>query len=103
MEEHCTPKGKIIQLNESVIRDHLGEMVRSTVEDTLNRMLDAEANQLCNAEKYQRNEARTDTRAGHYQRKLHTKAGEVTLNVPKLRRQTFETAIIERYKRREAS
>ncbi|WP_460597996.1 IS256 family transposase, partial [Geomonas sp. Red276] len=103
MENESTTKGNIIQLNEGAIRDHLGEMVRSTVEDTLNRMLDAEANQLCNAEKYQRNEARTDTRAGHYQRKLHTTAGEVTLNVPKLRRQTFETAIIERYRRREAS
>jgi len=103
VETESTPKAQIIQLNEGAIRDHLGEMVRSTVEDTLNRMLDAEANQLCNAEKYQRNEARTDTRAGHYQRKLHTKAGEVTLNVPKLRRQTFETAIIERYRRREAS
>ena len=103
MENDSTPKAQIIQLNEGAIRDHLGEMVRSTVEDTLNRMLDAEADQLCNAEKYQRNEARTDTRAGHYQRKLHTKAGEVTLNVPNLRRQTFETAIIERYRRREAS
>jgi transposase-like protein len=25
---------------------------------------------------------RVDTRAGHYQRKLHTKAGEVDLNMP---------------------
>src|SRR3712207_7971656 len=36
-------------------------------------------------------------------RKLHTRAGEVALKVPKLRRQTFETAIIERYRRRETS
>lgn len=104
MGEDYTPKSdKIIELNERVIRDHLGEMVRSTVEDTLNRMLDVEADRFCNAEKYQRTEARTDTRAGHYQRKLHTKAGEVSLQVPKLRKQTFETAIIERYRRREAS
>lgn len=103
MEDHSTKKAQIIQLNESAVRDHLGEMVRNTVEDTLNNMLDAEADRLCNAEKYQRHEARTDTRAGHYQRKLHTKAGEVTLNMPKLRQQTFETAIIERYRRREAS
>jgi len=34
---------------------------------------------------------------------LHTKAGAVKLKVPKLRRQTFETAIIERYRRRESS
>jgi len=103
VEDNCTPKGELIQLNESVIRDHLGEMVRNTVEDTLNRMLEAEADRLCNSEKYQRSDARTDTRAGYYQRKLQTKAGEVNLNMPKLRRQTFETAIIERYRRREAS
>src|SRR6201982_2338483 len=40
---------------------------------------------------------------GHYERGLQTKAGEVRLRVPKLRRQTFETAIIERYRRRESS
>ncbi len=73
------------------------------MEKTLNRLLDAEADQLCNATLYQRTEERRDTRAGHYNRKLHTKAGEVTLNGPKLRQQKFETAIIERYKRRESS
>jgi transposase-like protein len=73
------------------------------VEETLNAMLETEADQLCQAKRYERNEARKDTRAGHYQRKLHTKAGEVTLNVPKLRQLKFETAIIERYRRRESS
>lgn len=100
MRRDDTPeRGKIIQLNEEAIRDHLGEMVRSTVEETLNRMLDSEAERLCNAEKYQRSDARKDTRAGHYERQLHTRAGEVRLKVPKLRQQTFETAIIERYRR----
>lgn len=104
MDQDCTPnRDKIIQLNEAAVRNHLGQIVRSTVEQTLNDMLDAEADRLCNAEKYQRNDARRDTRAGHYERKLQTQAGEVTLKVPKLRRQTFETAIIERYRRREAS
>ena len=51
----------------------------------------------------ERTEARRDTRAGSYRRKLGTQAGEVTLKVPKLRQQTFETAIIERYRRRESS
>jgi putative transposase len=104
VEKHCTPSAeKIIQFNESAIQGHLYEMVRQSVETTLNQMLEAEADRSCHAEKYQRGEARKDTRAGFYQRKLHTKAGEVTLNMPKLRRQTFETAIIERYRRREAS
>ena len=66
-------------------------------------MLDAEADRLCRAERYERTEARKDTRAGSYQRQLQTKAGEVTLKVPKLRNLPFETAIIERYRRRESS
>jgi putative transposase len=93
----------VIKIDEGQIQQHLGEMVRSTVEETLNAMLDAEADQLCNARRYEHTEGRTDQRAGHYQRKLHTQAGEVALKVPKLRQAKFETAIIERYKRREAS
>jgi len=69
----------------------------------LNALLDAEADELCQASRYERTEGRRDTRAGHYQRKLHTTAGEVNLKVPKLRNLPFETAIIERYKRRETS
>jgi transposase-like protein len=94
---------KVIKIDESQIQQHLGELVRGTVEETLNKLLDAEADQLCNAARYERTDARRDMRAGHYKRKLHTKAGEVTLNVPKLRQQKFETAIIERYRRRESS
>jgi len=93
----------VIKIDEAQVEQHLGEMVRSTVEETLNAMLDAEADHLCNAQRYERTEARTDQRAGHYKRKLHTKAGEVELKVPKLRRATFETAIIDRYRRRESS
>ena len=93
----------IIKIDEEMIKDHLGSMVRDSVEDALNTMLDAEADRLCNAQRYEHSEARKDTRAGHYQRKLATRAGTVTLDVPKLRKATFETSIIERYRRREAS
>jgi len=40
---------------------------------------------------------------GITKRQLETKAGSVKLKVPKLRSLPFETAIIERYRRREAS
>ena len=43
------PMGQVIQIDEARIRDHLGEMVRGTVEETLNAMLDAEADRLCGA------------------------------------------------------
>ncbi len=103
MSERDDTMGQVIQIDEGRIRDHLGEMVRGTVEEALNAMLDAEADALCGAARYERKEGRKDTRAGSYDRSLHTTAGEVKLKVPKLRQQTFETAIIERYRRRESS
>jgi putative transposase len=92
-----------LQIDEGKLRGHVDEVVRSSVEETLNGLLDAEADQICKAQRYERSPERADSRAGHYERKLETKAGEVTLRVPKLRRLPFETAIIERYRRREAS
>jgi putative transposase len=103
MKEFSPSLGKVVQIDEARIQDHLGEVVRSTVEETLNGMLDAEADRLCQASRYERTQQRRDTRAGSYERKLHTRAGEVTLKVPKLRKLPFETAVIERYRRREAS
>jgi transposase-like protein len=94
---------KIISIDEAAVQTHIDSLVRGSVEETLNQLLDAEADRLVNAERYERSEARKDTRAGHYKRNLHTKSGEVTLKVPKLRNLPFETAIIERYRRRESS
>jgi transposase-like protein len=101
--EARAPLGPVVKIDEGRIREHLDEVVRSTVEETLNALLDAEADHLCGARKYERTEGRKDTRAGSYDRHLQTKAGEVTLTIPKLRNLPFETAIIERYRRRESS
>jgi putative transposase len=98
-----TPLGGVVRIDDGRIQAHLDEVVRSTVEEALNALLDAEADHLCGAKKYERTEGRKDTRAGSYTRQLHTKAGEVSLQVPKLRSLPFETAIIERYRRRESS
>ena len=92
-----------IQINEGEIKTHLGELVRQSVEETLNGLLQAEADRLCQAKRYQRAEGRADTRAGHYTRGLQTQAGRMELKVPKLRNLPFETQIIERYRRRESS
>jgi transposase-like protein len=93
----------VVKIDEERIKGHLDRIVRGTVEETLNSLLDAEADRLVGAERYARTDERRDYRSGHYERKLHTKAGEVTLKVPKLRKQTLDTAIIERYRRRESS
>src|SRR5438309_3647188 len=102
-EDNAAPLEGAIRVDEKQLRGHIDEAVRSSVEETLNALLDAEAEQICRAQRYERSADRVDSRAGHYERKLQTKAGEVQLRVPKLRNLPFETAIIERYRRREAS
>jgi len=92
-----------LRVDEGKLKGHVDQVVRSSVEETLNALLDAEADEICRAQRYERSAERVDTRAGHYERKFETKAGEVRLKIPKLRRLPFETAIIERYRRREAS
>lgn len=95
--------GSMVQVDEAQVRSHVEEVVRRSVEETLNGLLEAEADQLCGAQRYERSPDRIDTRAGSYERKLETKAGRVTLKVPRLRSLPFETQIIERYRRRESS
>ena len=93
----------IIQLNEEVIKTELKDLVKTSVEETLNNLLDQEADELLNASKYERTAERQGYRSGHYKRNLTTTSGDVTLKVPKLKGIPFETAIIERYRRRESS
>ena len=93
----------IIQLNEENVKSELKELVRKSVEETLNELLNKEAETLTNAARYERTEARQGYRSGHYSRKLTTTSGEVRLEIPKLKGVPFETAIIERYRRRESS
>ena len=95
--------GNIIQLNEDLIKNNLKDLVRDSVEETLNALLDHEANELVNAEKYERSGDRKGYRSGHYDRNFTTTSGDVILHVPKLKGIQFETAIIERYRRRECS
>jgi len=102
-KDSTTKLGKVIEIHEERVAEHLGKIVRGTVEETLNALLDAEADRLCRAKRYERTAERADTRAGSYERSLDTKAGRVNLRVPKLRKLPFETAIIERYRRRESS
>ncbi len=99
---------KVIKIYDDRIQQHLGELVRGTVEETLNKLLDAEADQLCNAARYERTDARHDTRAGHYKRGLHTKAGEVTGGGPHrldslMGRISYKPKAVEKRKRHQAA
>ena len=53
---------KIIQLNEEVIKVRL----RECVEETLNELLEVEAEKLAQAARHERNEQRQEYRSGHW-------------------------------------
>ena len=72
----------VIKIDSAQIHSRIDSMVRSTVEEMLNKMLDDEADALCNAARYEHSEARTDSRAGHYDRTFHAKAGVLNLKMP---------------------
>jgi putative transposase len=93
----------LLIIDEGQVQARVNDVVRATVEQTLNQLLDAEADRLCGAERYRRSADRLDTRAGTYARSLQTSSGVVQLKVPRLRTLPFETEIIERYRRRQAS
>ena len=72
-----------ITLDNTQLRDHVAGLVRQSVEDTLNALLDAEADRLRKAQKYERNDERVSTHACHYEREFQTTAGSVQLRMPK--------------------
>mgnify|MGYP000330168073 CR=1 FL=1 len=93
----------IVSFDEEALKSELRELVRKTIEETINAMLDEEADQLVGAGPYERTDERAAYRAGHYERGFTTTSGQVTLKMPKLKGMRFATAVIERYKRRETS
>ncbi len=76
---------KIIQFDDAMFESKLDALVRVKVEQTINAMLDAEADEIANAARYERKTDRKAFRAGHYERTLTAKAGKLSLKVPKLR------------------
>lgn len=61
-----TMSEKIVRLNEDVIKGQLKELVRGSVEETLNELLEKEAEQRTQAARYERSEARQGYHSGHY-------------------------------------
>lgn len=93
----------IASFDEEAVKSELRELVRKTIEETIDAMLDEEADQLVGAEPYERTDERAAYRAGHYERGFTTTSGQVTLRMPKLKGMRFATAVIERRKRCETS
>ena len=62
-EDNTKELGQVIRIDDERVQNYLRNAVRGSVEETLNAMLDAEAERLRNAGRYGRTEVRRDTRA----------------------------------------
>ena len=93
----------IIQIDQNLLETRLDRLITEKMTQILNAMLDAEADEITGAARYECNGERKAYRVGHYERKLTAKAGRLELKVPKLKGALFESAVIERYRRREQS
>ena len=71
---------KIVQFNEEIIKGQLKELVRGSVEETLNELLEKEAESLTQAAGYERSEARQGYRGGHYDRNLTTSSFSLSVS-----------------------
>jgi hypothetical protein len=57
----------VIRFGDERISGHPGRVMRRTVEETFNAVLDSEAEGRCNAGNYERTAALRDSRPGHYE------------------------------------
>ena len=75
------------------------DVIRKGVEIVLQALIDAEATEHIGAGHYERIDTRTAQRNGTRDRLLATKAGDVELKIPKLRKGSFFPSILERRRR----
>ena len=94
------PDSNIIQIDRHMFETRLGRLVTEKMTEILSAMLDAEADEITGAARYERNGGRKAYRAGHYDRTLTAEAGRLELKAPKLKGAIFESAVIERYRGR---
>ena len=79
--------------------DESGDLVRQMVSFLYQALIDAEATEVVQTERHERSLARTTQRNGSRPRLVSTKAGDVELKIPKLRKGSFFPSVLERRRR----
>ena len=79
--------------------DESGDLVRQMVYFLYQLLIDAEATDVVQAERHERTLSRTTHRNGSRPRLLSTKAGDLELKIPKLRKGSFFPSVLERRRR----
>ena len=84
---------------EQLQNDESGDLVRQMVTVLYQALIDTEATGVIQAQRHERTLSRTNQRNGSRPRLLTTKAGDVELTIPKLRKGSFFPSVLERRRR----
>lgn len=109
-----TAKDNVLLSSDPVFRDvmlgllegcrDLREACARMSETVLNALMSAEADEACGARWGERSEGRVNSRNGYRERSLSTTSGELTLEIPKLRRGSyFPEELLSRWGRADAA
>ncbi len=83
------------ELADALKTTEVTDLVRDAVRLVFQELIEAEAGATIGAGLYERSETRTNERNGHRPRTLSTKAGDIELGIPKLRKGSFFPSILE--------
>lgn len=89
------PQSALSELLEAFRAGDGVDLIRESVRLALQELIEAEASEHIGAALYERTESRLTERNGHRPRVLSTKAGDVELRIPKLRKGSFLPVILE--------
>jgi putative transposase len=89
------PQSAVSELLEAFRAGDGVDLVRESVQLVLQELIEAEATEKIGAGRYERTSERITDRNGFRDRALTTKAGDLELRIPKLRRGSFFPSILE--------
>jgi transposase-like protein len=84
-----------------VLRDEHADVIRESVRAVAQEMMEAEVSELIGAEHGERTEDRATHRNGYRPRRWDTRAGEIELQIPKLRQGSYFPSFLQPRKRSE--
>ena len=84
-----------------VLREEHGDVIRESVRAVTQELMEAEVCELIGAERGERTEDRATHRNGYRARRWDTRAGEIELQIPKLRRGSYFPSFLQPRKRSE--
>jgi putative transposase len=89
------PQSAVSDLLEVLRTGEAIDLIRESVRTVLQELIEAEAVEVIGAARYERTDTRVTERNGARSRTLSTKAGDIDLRIPKLRKGSFFPLILE--------